>query len=198
MTSQIIISIPSATANTVIFQFDKASKKFDSSFYSPALTDGKISLEEINQALKQVETAGASVAFKIRVSFCWFILLILIIISLFVYTLNFALNGKSRLISFAVFGYPVAVFVALILYILQLKRFSDELKYKCKLVVERLNPSFSCRGLRWHIPADFPQWIELWKDYQIFGKQSQSQSEQDNYPEHLESNIYIPPSQILN
>lgn len=65
-----IINIPLTTLNTIIFP--SAGQKFDSAFYSPALTDERVSFEEINEFLTELETPRAQTAPKFSLdNCCW-------------------------------------------------------------------------------------------------------------------------------
>jgi len=49
------ILIPPITDSTLVFPLDQETKKFDKSFYSPALTDGRFSSEQVNNVLNEIE-----------------------------------------------------------------------------------------------------------------------------------------------
>lgn len=45
-------------------------------------------------------------------------------------------------------------------------KLSQQFRLKCQpLVDHQINQRFIPRGLRWHLPANFPFWIELHNDY---------------------------------
>ena len=74
MTRHIIIAIPPTTDYTVVFPHDALAKRFDTGFYSPALTDGRASREEIEQVLREVEAVRKPFASKIVSAVCCYIL----------------------------------------------------------------------------------------------------------------------------
>jgi len=49
--------IPPTTDMALVFPFDHENKRFDKGFYSPSLTDGRASQEQIEHFLKEAEEA---------------------------------------------------------------------------------------------------------------------------------------------
>jgi len=145
---------------SIVFPFDKTSKKFDSGFYSPTLTGGRVSLEEINQILSEIDAIRKSIASQaIAALICHFVSLS-ICSGLFVFT------GTPGMITFYIIGLVVAVLTIVGVLMWRILKLKGELKTKCKEVVDKHNQTFMLRGLRWHLPVNFPSWVELWKDYQ--------------------------------
>lgn len=60
----------------------------------------------------------------------------------------------------------------------------SETKARCQQIINKQNEILKSRGLRWSLPKEFPNWIELHKDYQnpkIGSKQGQrAPSSQDS------------------
>ncbi len=181
----VIINIPLATPNTIIFP--SSGQKFDSAFYSPALTDKRLSFEEINEFLTELETVRAQTASKLPSdNFCWKFTLYF---DIFLLMCGLALLFLKRP-NFIIFLILAALY--LIVHLAEYgvnklrearnQRVRNELRTKCEVIVRRYNQNLAARGLRWCLPALFPRWVELWKDY------NQNQGQEN-------SNVYIPPSQ---
>jgi len=208
-----IIVVPPTTSITVIFPFNAADKKFDSSFYSPALTDGRASFEEISQFLAEIEAVRPTAASQGGPSacrlFCLFLLLILWIARFILQT-----HMNVDLIPFAIVFVVILVIFVIIILVLSSGGTRNESQAKCQAIVEKYNQNLASRGLRWYLPVSFPQWVELWKDYpQNQGAISQpismpSVNQQPYYPVQNygipnqnyqgqgNNNIYTPPSQF--
>jgi len=193
--------IPSTTAYTIVFPFDANEKNFDSSFYSPSLTDGKASQEEVNKILNEVEAERADVRNKFTpTARNLFILIQLCLVGVLLVAFLSPEEGVS-VTSYVILGLLGAFFVAIGILVYKFVTYKKEMRVKCRNVIDKHNESFASKGLRWHIPNMFPKWIELWKDYQIhsFGVDVNTsenvgqQIENNNYPEGQSDNMYTPP-----
>jgi len=194
--------IPPTTAYTIIFPFDANDKNFDSSFYSPDLTNGKLSQEEVYQTLKEVEAERADVRNKfVPIARNLFILTQLCLLGMLL--IAFLSPEESvNVTSYIILGLLGAFFGAIGILVYKFVMHKKEMKLKCRNVIDKHNQSFASKGLRWHIPSMFPKWIELWKDYQIQGfgidvtppvGNAGQQIENNNYPEGQSDNMYTPP-----
>ncbi len=159
------IAIPPSTEFTIVFpsmNFDsKLDSRFDSSFYSPNLTDGKALTQEISQFLNDIEKAIKPFTSKIRRALYY--LLLYIVLSFFV-LLYFILTRSGVLIRGSV-GYIVGIVVSILILAVYVSKIEEKMILKCQETTQRLNNNFVSRGLRWHLPSRFPRWIELQKDY---------------------------------
>jgi len=61
-----VIIIPPTTDSALVFPFDHEAKRYDKNFYSPALTEGRLSTEQVAQFLGQVEEAYKQKFDKLR------------------------------------------------------------------------------------------------------------------------------------
>jgi hypothetical protein len=165
MTRQIIIAIPPTTAYTVVFPFDAAGKRFDTGFYSPGITDGRASAEEINHVLAEIENTRRPIAAKMVSAICCYIFSLFAVVGCYVFGMVSIAGTAPESIPFLVIGFIVAIVAVIWVFIARLKKVNEELRTKCKVVADRHNQNFASRGLRWHIPVHFPRWVELWKDY---------------------------------
>jgi len=226
MTRQIIIAIPPTTDYTIVFPHDAVGKRFDSGFYAPGLTDGRASREEIDQVLTEVENVRRPLNGKIVSAVCCYIFGLFAAVGGYVFLMVSMASEVPDMIPFFVIGF-IGLIIALIwIFIARVKNVNVEMKTKCKAVVDRHNPNFASRGLRWHVPVHFPRWIELWKDYRAgnnpqpiymppvnqqpyspnsnYGTNQnmggQPQFQQQNYYQNYQgpnnNNMYIPPSQV--
>ena len=166
MASQIIIAIPPTTDYTVVFPHDDLAKRFDTGFYSPALTDGRASKEEIEQVLREVEAVRKPFASKIVSAVCCYILSLFAAIGGFIFLMISVGGGPGGdMIPFYIIGYIAFLVAIIVVFALRIKSITEQMKTKCREVLDRQNQNFASRGLRWHIPVHFPRWVELWKDY---------------------------------
>jgi len=226
MTRTIIIAIPPTTDYTIVFPHDAVSKRFDSGFYAPGLTDGRASREEIDQVLNEVENVRRPLASKIVSALCCYIFGLFAAIGSYVFFMVAMAGGDPELIPFFVIGF-IGLIVALVwIFVVRVKNLTEQIKTKSRQVIDRHNPSFASRGLRWHVPVHFPRWIELWKDYRAgnnpqpiymppvhqqpytptpnYGAPNQNAGQpqfQQNYYQNYQgpnnnNNMYIPPSQV--
>ena len=165
MTRQIIIAIPPTTDYTIVFPHDDFGKRFDSGFYSPALTDGRASLEEINQILAEVEIIRRPLAGKMCGALCCYIVSIIASVVAYVLFMVSMINNNSGLFPFLIAGFIGMIILIFWVFIVRVKNIHENIRKKCKEVIDKHNHNFVSRGLRWHLPIQFPRWIELWKDY---------------------------------
>jgi len=186
MARQIIIAIPPTTAYTVVFPFDAIGKRFDSGFYSPGVTDGRATIEEINHVLADIENTRRPIASKIMSAICCYIISLLAVVGCYVFGMVSIAGTSPESIPFLVIGFIVAVIAVIWVFIARVRKVNEELKTKCQEVANRHNQNFSSRGLRWHIPVHFPRWVELWKDYV-------NQGQGQNFPG--QQPVYMPPVQ---
>ena len=154
-------TIPISSDYTVVFPYISSQGKFAREAYSPAMTGGRASSEEIDQVLKLFETVsrGMSTPDRFLESWCLHFLLP------FAFMLLFQINDNFR--------YPQFVWSCFALYVIggNIWMFSAAAKNNSKIkenmqtVLKLYQDTFEKKGLRWHIPANFPLWIALFKDY---------------------------------
>jgi len=167
MSTQIIIGAPPTTEYTVVFQFDQIGKRFDTGFYTPGLTGGRASLEEINHVLADIENTRRPIASKAISAVCCYILSLFACIGVYIFALISISDSAPDMIPFFIIAFIASMILVIVVFIVRIRKINEETKTKCKAVADRHNQNFASRGLRWHIPVNFPSWIELWKDYQV-------------------------------
>ena len=188
------ITIPPTTEFTIVFpsiNFDsKLDSKFDSSFYSPNLTDGRASVQEIMQVLTNIESTIKPFTSQIRRALYY--LLFYIVFSFFV--LLYFIFTVSGILILATIAYVVGIVASILILALCVSRIEEKMILKCQEIIQRHNNNFVSRGLRWHLPTRFPRWIELRKDYNksrgIAGMYQFGQ----NSSQLNEHKKYVPPS----
>jgi hypothetical protein len=176
------IKVPKTSPSVIIIPYEELGNKFDTSAYSPALTDGRASLEEINQVLNDLEATRAPFTSKILGNICYYILSTFLMIGAIALCAAFVKkHGKGMLVLIIC---SVVMYIAVIIVLTKRsKRLNAQLIAECKAVADRHNSSFASRGLRWYVPSHFPRWVELWKDY----NRGQAQTQGQGQP------IYVPP-----
>jgi len=165
MATQIIIATPPTTDYTIVFPFDEGGKRFDSGFYSQGLTDGRVSIEEINHILAEVESTRRPIASKVWSAVCCYVVSLIAAVVIYVFSLMMVAESVPEFIPFLILIFIGSITGLVFALYKRLRGVTEEMKSKCKAVLDRHNPNFASRGLRWHIPVHFPRWVELWKDY---------------------------------
>jgi len=186
--SRIIVAAPASTAERLIFPL--RNTEFDSSFYNPSFTDGRAGTEEIRQVLTEIQAVRQPIFANLKkAQTCYVLFVVLSLLAMF--CLGFFL---------AVFIDPTVAFLSFVIFLFLFVIASWNLRSKVlqamkdsqaavNQVLEKYSGSFSSRGLRWSLPAHFPSWIELHKDYLL----SQNAGGQ---PVYMPPNMYQQPAPI--
>lgn len=186
------LGVPSTTEYMIIFPIqrykyftdfeDFQNCGFSQDFYSPETTHGRISREEIQDFLSEVNAELQKplkkepkpqpkiktnfLPFQLYISF---VFLVLYLSSHFLHAFE---SLMGLIITFILFGPALKEVVD---YeerkvcqdsdsekrTLQIKA----RKARCQEIGEKYNETLQSRELRWHLPEEFPSWIELCKDY---------------------------------
>ncbi len=183
--------ISPTTVKTIIFPFKRELSTFSTDLYSPEMTDDQISLQEINHFISLIEAeyklyeqrnTELSEQWKMEKDekdksdefACYWIMLtpLLLILSLFLFPICFPKAFPSLEGVFPTFFW----FIHLLIFLEQKKESSspssfpsfetifDQMKEKCQKIADEHNKILRIRGLKWSIPLQFPDWIELTKD----------------------------------
>ena len=168
-----IVMAPPTTTYTIAFLYNDLFRSFNTAFYSPAITEGRASSEEINQVLKEIITVNEPFLKKLKAYICCFALTTLLssfgIIPFFI----FVAPMNVVLIPISVALYFFLVVGSLFIFLKAVKRYNKDVRRVSQVVVDKANQEFNHRGLRWVLPKQFPKWVELWKDYQGQGGMTQ-------------------------
>jgi hypothetical protein len=170
-----VIITPPTTDLALVFPFEKSSNKFDRNFYSPALTDGRVSVEQVDNFLRKVEQVIKRNARKVKIAS---FILGFILISGFCATVFSMFGGLDESLTEEEIDYddPDTVFFMLFAFLFiavfsslgfnaYVKHKGTKAKKRIQSIVEKTSRVLSPLGLRWNMPLHFPHWIELWKDY---------------------------------
>jgi len=164
------------TESTITFPIDKTGKQFDSRLYTVALTDGKASTKEVKKALAELTTTLDPIVHECGAYQWWSGSIPVVLILIFIWLLQYTPNelGISQN-TFLVIGCVIfiGIFVTCKWCSIAVGGKSREvytkMREECQTVIEKYNKDLAERGLRWHLPEDFPEYVELWKDYKLEG-----------------------------
>ena len=151
-----------APESPLIFYLDECSQKFDSSFYSPILTGGRVSHGELNDMLANIELCRKPIASRAKLMGTGR-LICCILMSCFWPIL---LWNSSELSEFHLNGLTCVFFAlgAMVWGFIEKRRQLDEQwKSECRARVGRHSQKLASRGLRWDISADATLYIVLQK-----------------------------------
>ena len=175
--------IPSTTQYTIVFPLNNSSKTFESGFCTPMLTDGRAHPEEVNLLLREIETAQIPFSSKISKAFFWYFFSLTLASLGLVFFIKVIASKSQALTLVGVFGFMAIVLPVMNIFTKSVQRIKKEARDACQVIVDNANREFSYRGLRWHLPAQFPNWVELWKDYLSYPQMGQFNAQP----------IYMPP-----
>jgi len=140
--------IPSSTSHCIVFPYDPKTASFQIYSYTPQHTQDRLTYEEVESFLEQVNTSlkkwheenrlvyDPPCIFYFALVMCAFLLpLLFVFLCWFTSVQKVALKDLDESIAIA------------------------------KDVIDMNNPHFESRGLRWVAPYNFPHWIELETNY---------------------------------
>lgn len=189
------IWIPSTTSKTVVFPWNKDSNTFKTESYEPSMTNGQISHKRVDQFVHEMNAEyklyNKSLEDDNDKYNCLGYLLFLILLVDF-----FILSTPSRNPGMFTNGEIIILTWFFFFFVQRLcgenkpeaTRLS-ELKEKCQDIADKQNESLRSLDLKWHLPAEFPAWIELTQD-----------KEKQNYDVEIPSKHLIPdntPSTVI-
>ena len=156
--------VPLSTDYVIVFPVNSSDKKFSRSIYSPAMTNGRASSEDIDQALSLFEIAlsrGISYSDVVKgiKSFCWrFVLPFIILLCL---EGNYMLR-RSETVWLCFVAY---CFTGIYYLFANKNAQTKRTKADTERIIDLVQPSYLKKGLRWRIPEGSYGWIELIKEY---------------------------------
>ena len=153
--------VPSSSDYMIVIPFNKENNKFSRISYSASMTGGRASSEEVNQVLTLLDITINNVPTSFQV------IIRLVIRFLVPLVMIWILGGVWKCYNP---GPPFAILfwymLASLIYILVRRSFQvKEAKSQAQKIIQRFQPSFEERGLRWNIPLTFPHYIEICRDY---------------------------------
>lgn len=199
-----LFAVPPTTKQTIIFPSIDLESKFRYRFYNPKLTNGKASKQEITEVLTDIEKITKPYSGKIRrASYYYFLAYVILSFIALLYFLITA-DDKSGVFNDALLAFFAGLGASILLLFLYLRIIEKKMIRKCHETIKKHNEKFVSKGLTWHLPADFPRWIELWKDYakpqdvvnQTSDVSGLGQNFSDIKEEQPKKSNYVPPPQF--
>ena len=154
---------PASNENIVIFPYKSGT--FDTSSYHASQNDHKVTLEEINKVLNEIQATRLVWNKKFWRTFWCYVGSLLLAIGGFIVLMIFVLSKEVILIPIGIFVFIIIAVCTFICVFLVLAFYDDKAIEESKKVIEKYNPEFALGGLKWNLPAAFPQWIELWNEF---------------------------------
>lgn len=171
-------NLPQRSYN-VIFPRDKITNRFHRGVYTESMTEGKISYQEINNFLDDVElvTTKLPLPFTKFLTFAHRFALPLIVLLFLTKELNFTRSDKTWQ------PFIWYCFVALVYTLICTRLQFNQSREKIDAVVQIYQAKFNKKGFRLFVPLKL-QWIELQKDIysEIILPQTQPNLNQNIYP----------------
>ncbi len=165
------IWVPPTTAKTIVFPWDEESEAFYTTFYEPEMTNEKVSLQEINQFISDVNVELKLFKKKKGSKEGWFMLIFLtLLLDLFIYLGHFRdnsfdpfTNGETIILTWFL-SYLINKFFCPHCFWQPDTDFESHMRQKFQDMLDKENEILRSRELKWHLPDKFPNWIELTKD----------------------------------
>ena len=154
-------NIPSSSDYIIIIPFDREENKFSRTVYSTSMTGGRTSCDEVNQVLTLLDIAVNNIPTAFQTFKRLFTRLLIAALMIWIISETWRCYRMATPLTM-LFWYMVAC----LLFILRRRHVeAKEAKSEVQKIIERFQPSFEERGLRWNIPQGFPLYIELCRDY---------------------------------
>lgn len=152
----------------ITFSLDNQSKNFQLGSYSAAQTNGRLSPAQINHCLSiinaQLGLYFFSPSFQSKCLFIILYIILLCLLTLIRWSLSNLVGNITNLeICIMLIAYTFLMLSGRSCIMIHLQ---SQAKAKCQQVIDKHNEILKSRGLRWSLPKEFPNWIELHKDYQ--------------------------------
>ena len=155
--------LPKSTTSKLIFPYDYNTGKYDTGFYIPALTQERLSKQDIESFMNEIQALPLGTMGKLDKCLTWvfYLLLFIVIISTwtrFMITPNF-LDMNFQYCAIALF------LVARFYFFKAYKSFNRKaILDSVNIIVARHNAGINQHGWKWHFPEDFTS-IELCNSY---------------------------------
>ena len=158
------VAIPTTSPFSIIFPFDARKKEFQTNDYRPFQTDDRASDIEVSNIIDEINKIHKPYARKIDGAACMCCFLFVAGVIGIIY-MNNTQDFSSRSVTEISISIGIAIFlltIAIGFYCQRIEKQSRALVQKC---LDIINAEFSGRELRWHVPVEYPRWIELHRDY---------------------------------
>ena len=183
------ISVPSSTNDIIVFPWDKSSKKYKRTEYSPSLTDGRATPDQVDDFLRImdaiVQEKMSSSAFDASIN----TLKYGVPLGTIMYGIQDSFNFSLQTIVVLVISWITGWYLSEVLEKQRKRSNAERIKQELKNALEKKSLeqrflAFQQKGLRWKIPSFFPQWIELHKDYKSVGLNKEDGTKQESTSKH--------------
>ncbi len=183
------VTAPSSRDGALVFPVDRQKGKVEYWMYSPAMTQGAISIEEVAEFLQGID-AFVQPIFKSKLMaftkwFAWILLIgFLGVLGLYLASmLGFIDTGMPLYYVPLIFAGTVGAIVGIgsvfqCILMCYAKKKTQEAKEKIQPYLQYHNGRFQARGYFWVAPVHFPYWIELWRETPAQGMPVMQQGEQ--------------------
>ena len=156
---------PPSSDFTIVFLYKLTDRKYNKEVYSPIMTGGRASHEEINQVLSELEALLNKIPSDLTIlSLLLFFLFVPAILVIIYFSFSDYVNITTYGFYF-LFGW--LLYMSLISIILSKWKKSkiEYVKKQTNICIKTHQEHFMTKGLRWNIPHSFPAWVDLNKDY---------------------------------
>ena len=153
--------IPSSSDYTIVIPFNTDDNKFSRTSYSSSMTGGRASSEEINQVLTLLDITTSNIPTGRQIITRLIIRFLVPAVMIWILVEAWRCYRPSTPAT-VLFWYMLA---SLIYILVRRNSQVKEAKNQVQKIIQRFQPTFEERGLRWNIPLAFPHYIELCRDY---------------------------------
>lgn len=196
--------VQAETEEKMIFSLKRG--RFSKDFYSPEMTNGRISHEEMYQMISKINADLRRPFPRLNPKWLAFCLVLDIVILILVQINIYVPVPWNFLIGYALLGSFALIFIrcpALFEFGYQ-KKLKVDYTADFQRYMSELNETLRGRGLRWHLPKEFPDSIELLKDYKnqkvrtvdlsLDNQKSEENEEVENQKaeRNFKNNLYAP------
>lgn len=159
------VIVPPSTASVLVFPFHSAAKKFDTTFYTPAMTNNRLSLDDINRFIHKLEAARKPITQKQNGLIWWFSLVVFLSMgTIIAFDLKIGIQRPNLIPLFTVGVVCLCLGIGVLL-IMSAKSLGKKAKSRCQHIIDQHYHEYQSKGLSWYIPEHYPRWIELHKEY---------------------------------
>jgi len=168
-------TVPSSREGALVFPVDRQNGKVEYWMYSPAMTQGAISIEEVAAVLQGVDAFIQPIFTSKLITFlkCFPWIILPVIPGMFVFF--FACTFGLIIIDMPFYLFPIMISVTMVVLIIvaavfqcllasYIREKTKEAKEKIQPYLQLHNDTFQARGYFWVAPVHFPYWIELWRE----------------------------------
>jgi len=180
--------IPTTNGDRIIFQYHNIRGYFDLTEYRPEMTDYRLSVKDAEKFFERVQNylepwRKAVKTFSILI----FLFCIVSIGGALSIPLVYLATEDMKIILYLMI--PLVVGLSFRILWSAFKPARDipsklqEARTRITLLLESRQGFLEPRGLRWYLPEHFPEWIELWKDYNRIDTDNQSHHRHSHHEE---------------